>query len=156
MGVGLLSHVEINVSDLERSRAFWGWLLPELGWEPYQSWPTGVSWRLASQYLVFCQVEPRFRLHGPFHRRRVGLNHLAFAVGCEAIVDRVVEQLPLWGTQLLYPERHPHAGGAGYYGAFFEDPDRIKVEVVVQRYDGATERRPGAIPGAVTRCPDAR
>lgn len=31
MGGALLSHMQINVSDLERSRAFWGWLLLELG-----------------------------------------------------------------------------------------------------------------------------
>jgi catechol 2,3-dioxygenase-like lactoylglutathione lyase family enzyme len=36
MGGGL-HHVEINVSDLERSVEFWGWLLHELGCELYEA-----------------------------------------------------------------------------------------------------------------------
>ena len=31
--VGGLQHVEINESDLARSVEFWGWLLPELGYD---------------------------------------------------------------------------------------------------------------------------
>jgi catechol 2,3-dioxygenase-like lactoylglutathione lyase family enzyme len=31
---------------------------------------------------------------------------------------------------ILYQDRHPHAGGENYYAVFFEDPDRIKVELV--------------------------
>jgi catechol 2,3-dioxygenase-like lactoylglutathione lyase family enzyme len=34
--MGGLHHVEINVSNLKRSVEFWGWLLPELGYELYQ------------------------------------------------------------------------------------------------------------------------
>ena len=32
---------------------------------------------------------------------------------------------------VLYKHRHPFAGGDDYYAVFFEDPDRMKVEVVV-------------------------
>jgi hypothetical protein len=34
------------------------------------------------------------------------------------------------GTGILYQDRHPHAGGDDNYAVFFEDPDRIKVELV--------------------------
>ena len=40
----MLSHVEIYVSDLERSARFWDWLLRLLGYEPLQSWAEGRSW----------------------------------------------------------------------------------------------------------------
>jgi catechol 2,3-dioxygenase-like lactoylglutathione lyase family enzyme len=125
----VLSHVELNVGDLERSGAFWGWLLADLGWEPYQAWPRGRSWRLGSTYLVLVEVDPAFRGHG-FHRRRIGLNHLAFEVARRDEVDRLTEALIRRGVPILYRDRHPHAGGPGYDGVFFEDPDRIKVEVV--------------------------
>ena len=32
----MLHHVEIYVSNLSKSVEFWGWLLPELGYEQYQ------------------------------------------------------------------------------------------------------------------------
>lgn len=60
MAAGLLHHVEINVSDLNRSIAFWGWFLEELGYTPFQEWENGTSWKLADTYLVFVQTEERF------------------------------------------------------------------------------------------------
>ncbi|GGB41168.1 hypothetical protein GCM10011409_18370 [Lentibacillus populi] len=60
MPKGLLHHIEIYVSDLARSIEFWGWLLEELGYIPFQNWESGRSWKLGSTYLVFVQVEERF------------------------------------------------------------------------------------------------
>jgi len=48
----MISHVELYVSDLERSAHFWDWLLRLLGYQPFQSWPEGRSWRLNGFYLV--------------------------------------------------------------------------------------------------------
>ena len=125
---GLLHHVELYVSDLARSVVFWGWLLTELGYEPFQSWASGRSWRRGPTYIVLVQAATR-HLTPPYDRRRVGLNHLAFHAGSRAEVDRLRAELARRGVPLLYPERHPHAGGADSYAVFFEDPDRIKIEV---------------------------
>ena len=35
------------------------------------------------------------------------------------------------GMTILYPERHPDKNDSDYYALFFEDPDRIKVELVL-------------------------
>jgi catechol 2,3-dioxygenase-like lactoylglutathione lyase family enzyme len=43
---GVLHHVELWVPDLDRARAEWGWLLGELGYEQYQDWEAGRSWKL--------------------------------------------------------------------------------------------------------------
>ena len=66
-----------------------------------------------------------------FHRRRTGLNHLAFRVGAREDVDRFAAEFlrpreisPLYGGPRDYPEYAP-----GYYAVFFEDPERIKLEV---------------------------
>lgn len=125
---GLLHHVEINVSDLERSSQFWEWLLGELGYERYQSWGQGVSLRFGPTYLVFVQT-PSEHLDPPFHRRRTGLNHIAFHADSKSDVDRITELLRRRGVPILYEDRHPHAGGPDHYAVFFEDPDRIKVEI---------------------------
>ena len=50
--VGGLHHVELWVPDLDRAAASWGWLLGALGYEAFQSWPAGRSWRLGATYVV--------------------------------------------------------------------------------------------------------
>jgi catechol 2,3-dioxygenase-like lactoylglutathione lyase family enzyme len=61
---------------------------------------------------------------------RIGLNHLAFKCKSRALVDLVAKWIKGNGYSLLDEDRPPFAGGTGYYAVFFEDPDRIKLEVV--------------------------
>lgn len=124
---GALHHLEIYVSDLERSITFWGWLLGRLGYEPFQEWDEGMSWLAGDTYLAFVQAPES---GGGFDRRRVGLNHLAFRVGSHREVDELTEALRERGARLLYGDRHPYAGGPHHYAAFFEDPDGLKLELV--------------------------
>jgi catechol 2,3-dioxygenase-like lactoylglutathione lyase family enzyme len=49
----MLHHVEIYVSDLETSRAFYDFLLTKLGYSLYQEWEDGLSFKKAEQYTVF-------------------------------------------------------------------------------------------------------
>src|SRR5262249_12735083 len=49
---GTLHHVEIWVPDLDRAVASWGWLLPALGYAPFQHWTAGRSWRLGYTYVA--------------------------------------------------------------------------------------------------------
>jgi catechol 2,3-dioxygenase-like lactoylglutathione lyase family enzyme len=126
---GALHHVEINVSDLARSCEFWGWFLGELGYEPFQRWDEGASWKLGATYIVFVQTIDRYK-DERYHRRATGLNHIAFHARSKEHVDTVTAELNRRGCTVLYGDRHPHAGGEDHYAVFFEDPDRIKVELV--------------------------
>jgi catechol 2,3-dioxygenase-like lactoylglutathione lyase family enzyme len=128
--MGGLHHVEINVSNLERSVEFWGWLLPELGYELYQEWEEGRSWRRSDTYVVFVQADPRYSNYG-LHRKRPGLNHLAFWAESAEQVEGLPEKLTERGIKVLYTDRAADAIGApSSYSLFFEDPDRLKVEVI--------------------------
>ena len=129
MSKGLLHHVELYVSDLKRTIEFWGWFLEELGYSPFQEWESGRSWKLDDTYLVFVQTEERY-LDIPYNRCRVGLNHLAFHAESRQQVDDLTEQLKAKEISILYIDKHPFAGGEDYYAVYFEDPDRIKVELV--------------------------
>ena len=80
------------------------------------------------------QVEKRF-MDVPYHRSRVGLNHLAFHAESKEQVDWMTDQLKEKGIPILYQDRHPFAGGDSHYAVFFEDPDRIKVELVAPKVD---------------------
>jgi catechol 2,3-dioxygenase-like lactoylglutathione lyase family enzyme len=133
--MGGLHHVEVNVSDLERSIDFWGWLLPELGYELYQQWPEGRSWRRGQTYVVFVQADERYRNYG-LHRKRPGLNHLAFWAESTAQVEALPDQLRARGVKVLYADRAAEAIGApSSTSLFVEDPDRIKVEVISPETD---------------------
>lgn len=129
MPKGVLHHIEINVSDLKKTVHFWRWFLEELGYTQFQKWEGGKSWRLGETYIVFVQTEERF-LDIPYHRRRVGLNHVAFHATSREQVDEVTEKLKVKGVKILYSDKHPYAGGEDCYAVYFEDPDRLKVELV--------------------------
>lgn len=132
---GAIHHIELYVSDLERSKAFWQWLLKDLGYQVYQQWSGGISFQLPPSYIVFVQAEDRF-LDVSFHRCRPGLNHLAFHARSRAHVDHVTEQLQAANLPILYENQHPYAGGDDHYAVYFEDPDRIKVELVAPAKNG--------------------
>jgi len=125
---GKLHHIEIYVKDLSVSKEFWGWLLKELGYKEYQNWEQGVSYILEDTYIVFVQVENKF-LEIPYHRCSAGLNHLAFHGGSKKFVDDITVKLRDKNVEILYQDKHPYAGGKDYYAVYFEDPDRMKVEI---------------------------
>lgn len=126
---GTVHHIEIYVKDLAVTKEFWGWLLGELGYKVSQSWQEGISYALASSYIVFVQAEKK-HLDVPYHRCKAGLNHLAFHGESKAFVDAMTKKLRERNTKILYEDKHPYAGGKDYYAVFFEDPDRMKVEIV--------------------------
>jgi catechol 2,3-dioxygenase-like lactoylglutathione lyase family enzyme len=125
---GSLHHVELWVPDLPRAREQWGWLLGELGYTRFQDWEHGRSWRSGGTYLV---IEQSPALTASDHDRlRPGMNHLAFHAGSRASVDALTTAGPAHGWTLLFPEKHPHAGGKDHYAAYLTNPDGFEVELV--------------------------
>jgi catechol 2,3-dioxygenase-like lactoylglutathione lyase family enzyme len=126
---GGLHHVELWVPDLLRAESEWGWLLGELGYRKEgEDWPSGWSWHLGATYIV---VEQSSDLTAETHdRRRPGLNHLAFHAGDTARVDVLTEQAKGHGWELMFADRHPHAGGPQHYAAFLQNTDGYEVELV--------------------------
>lgn len=130
----MLHHVEIYVSDLERSMAFWTPFLEQLGYEA-DRWSGGMNYVKDDEaYLCFLPA-PEEHIAAGYHRKRVGLNHLAFKGRSRRHVDEIAAWVQEAGHTLLYQDRHPFAGGRNYYAMFCEDPDRIKVEVVAPPED---------------------
>src|SRR5258708_28194296 len=75
---GTIHHIEFWVPDLDRAVASWGWLLDELGYQPFGDWPGGRSWRARSTHILLD--------HSPARTARrpdpapPALNHPAFHV----------------------------------------------------------------------------
>lgn len=125
-----LYHVQVNVGDPDVSLPFYRALLGYLEYRATydEGGVAGFSDGRSDLWLIGT-ASP----HGGagFHRKRTGLNHLAFRVGQRAEVDRFADEFlrargipPLYGTPREFPEYSP-----GYYAVFFEDPDRVKLEV---------------------------
>src|SRR5437660_2401854 len=123
---GSLEHLDISVSDLERSGAFWAAFLKDLGYREFAKSATGWSWTNDESTVFLLQAESGY-LDPPYHRKRVGLNHLAFGVSDRKQVDAMATRLKERNIPLLYGG--PRTGRTTY-AVFFEDPDRIKIEVV--------------------------
>ena len=122
-------HVEIWVSDLAAVEKSWRWLLGELGWEPYQRWLEGRSWRIGDMYLVVEQssaVRPGL----PYDRMRPGLNHLAVHAPDRLTVDKIQQAAIDHGWTPLFADAYPYAGGPGHYAAYLADMAGFDVDVV--------------------------
>jgi catechol 2,3-dioxygenase-like lactoylglutathione lyase family enzyme len=127
-----LGHVGINLSSDGAPFAFWQDLLAFLDFDVI---PDGNHFDASDGHTSLCvQVTKAAHQDPAFHRKRTGLGHIAFKVESPELVDQFVAEFlrprqiaPLYGGPRAYPEYTP-----GYYAVYFEDPDRIKVEVVFE------------------------
>lgn len=122
-----VSHIELNVSDYARSIDFYDAVLLATGWRKLVCAKNHTTYTDGFLKIVLCPTDPKHAAAG-FHRKRTGLNHLALAVETRAEIDRFV-------YEVLIPRDIPTlynspSGDDEYYSVFFEDPDRMKVEIV--------------------------
>lgn len=123
-------HLQLNVSDKNVSFPFYKDLLEYFDYKVISS---GKSWLgLSNSTTDFWLIPAPAKYKTPkFHRKHTGLNHLAFMVSSKAAVDKFTYEFlkprkisTLYYTPKLFPEYT-----SDYYAVFFEDPDRIKLEV---------------------------
>lgn len=126
-----LYHLQVNVRDPARSLPFYKALLGYLEYRTIYDSDAMVGFSGHGTDLWIGAAAPTQAAAG-FHRKRAGLNHLAFRVDRREDVDRFHADFlagrglaALYGTPREFPEYRP-----GYYAVFFEDPDRLKLEVV--------------------------
>jgi catechol-2,3-dioxygenase len=126
-----IGHIGLNLSSSGKAFAFWKDLLKFLGFSLTEDGPHHFDASDGNAYLCINVAE---KGRGKFHRRATGLNHIAFRLASRSRVDQFVKEYleprkikPLYGGAKEYPTYAP-----GYYAVYFEDPDRIKVEVVFE------------------------
>ncbi|MCC6739687.1 MAG: 50S ribosomal protein L11 methyltransferase [Planctomycetia bacterium] len=127
---GAFDYFELNVSNLEESRNFYGRLLPRFGFERGESGDGWMSFTHGEFSVSLRQAEEPYRSSG-FHRKNVGINHVAFAAPSKEAVDVLHEWLIWEGITVLYGG--PMEEGtieAPHYAVYFEDPDRLKLGYV--------------------------
>jgi catechol 2,3-dioxygenase-like lactoylglutathione lyase family enzyme len=124
-----LHHLDLAVSDLSRSLAFYLDLLRPLGAEEAFRYPTYrgseevVYLRLGQQYLGLRPAD------GGEHRYyEVGIEHLAVFVDRREEVDQTYARSLELGARVHFPPQEDR-DEPGYWALFVFDPDGFRVEV---------------------------
>ena len=126
----MIEHVAIWTDDLERLRAFYERYFGGAAGERYENASTGFRsyfLELDGARLELMQM-PTIAERASGDPQRLGLAHIAFALGSEQAVDELTERLRSDGYAIL---DGPRRTGDGYYESVVADPDGNRVELTV-------------------------
>lgn len=129
-----VDHLDLVVSDLERSLAFYRELLEPLGFTTVSE----IEGERGEQVFYLggtggASVSLRERQSKergvPYDRYDLGVHHIAFTAGSRAAVDERANWLSEQGSEIESgPKEYTYT--EGYYAVFFYDPDGLKLEIV--------------------------
>lgn len=127
---GLINHLDLTVSDLAVSCAFYDKVLGEIGYTRSSQYAGEVPcWEHASADSTFSIGLHVATSDAPHDRHSAGLHHLAFHLPSRAEIDEVYAFLLRENVCILdKPAEYDYT--PGYYALFFADPDGIKLELV--------------------------
>lgn len=133
---GLINHLDLTVSDLERSTVFYESLLSHLGYRRSSEYGGEVpNWVVRAGPVSLSIGLHRARASTPHDRYAPGLHHVAFHAASRADVEAAHELVKRIGGVVLDPPAE-YDYTPGYYAVFFADPDGLKLEVVHEpRFD---------------------
>ena len=123
-------HIEIRVSDSKVSFPFYKDFLGYLDYKISFEDKTTLGMTNGTCDVWMIQTEDKYK-GNKYHRKNVGFNHIAFGVYSKDGVDTFVKEFlesknikPLYNSPKEFKEYQD-----GYYAVYFEDPDKIKLEV---------------------------
>ena len=129
-----VDHLDLVVTELDRSLAFYRGLLEPLGFTRASEIEGERGERVvylggtggASVSLRQAKSDAHAT---PYDRYAVGIHHLAFVAASREQVDERAAWLREQGAEIESgPEEYDYT--PGYYAVFFYDPDGIKLEIV--------------------------
>ena len=123
-----LSHIDLSVNHYKKSILFYDQVLLSLGWEKLVSRTDHTIYTDGTLKIIVSPVEEAYKSFG-YHRKRIGLNHIALYAETKESVDDFYREI-LQKNNILTLYREGASGDNNYYSLFFEDPDRIKIELV--------------------------
>jgi glyoxylase I family protein len=129
-GTGV-DHLDLVVSDLDRSLEFYRALLEPLGYFRASEIAGERGERVV--YLGGSGIVPvslrQAQTPGPYDRYRIGIHHIAFEAPSREVVDERLRWVHGQGVEIENdPKEYDYR--PGYYAGFFYDPDGIKVEIL--------------------------
>ena len=120
-----VDHISIRVSDLERSKVFYGGLFSFLGFKVMdESDEDSIGWSNGKTRYWIGQADSQGRKH-KYRIGDVGLHHYAFELRSRKDVDALQRFLEEMGATIVDPAGEYYDD---YYAVFFLDPDGLKLE----------------------------
>ncbi len=130
-----IDHLDLVVTDYDRSLAFYTELLRPLGYVSHSDieGERGERVTYIGRPAGFGELSIRQAQSDahptPYDRYAVGIHHIAFSSPDRATVDERARWLGEQGAEIESgPEERDYT--PGYYAVFFHDPDGIKLEIV--------------------------
>ena len=126
--MGWVHHIDVTVSDLAVSTAFYDRVLKLMGFRRIRDGGEVPLWAGDRTEVGLRQARPEH--NRTLDRYSPGLHHIAFGAPDRAAVDRVYEALLKLGVKILDAPATYEQYSPGYYAVFFADPDGVKLEYV--------------------------
>jgi catechol 2,3-dioxygenase-like lactoylglutathione lyase family enzyme len=138
MAIRGVDHIDLAVSDVDRSLAFYLGMLGPNGlavegrFRTYRGTEDVVYLGFGSEHVPGAQPETRLglrRADGGEHRYfEVGIEHLAFTIDSRSEVDDAYQRCLSMDARIHFPPEE-ESDLPGYYAFFVFDPDGIRIEV---------------------------
>jgi lactoylglutathione lyase len=132
-----IEHIALWTTDLERCKQFYVTYFGALAGARYVNHAKGFESCFLSftdgariEIMKTTTLSPVIIESGA---QRMGLTHLAIAVGSEALVDALTQRLKNDGFPIL---EGPRRTGDGYYESVTVDPDGNRIEITAQVEEG--------------------
>ena len=126
-----LEHLSINVSNPKISYPFYRDLFKYFEYKIIRDDEDRLAVRKRGTSDFWIKATEEKYIPNKFHRKNTGINHFAFHVSSKEEVNRFYNEFlkprninTLYNSPKPFPEYEPD-----YYAVFFEDPNRIKLEV---------------------------
>jgi catechol 2,3-dioxygenase-like lactoylglutathione lyase family enzyme len=119
-----IDHISLRVSDYKKSKAFYGKLMPFLGFDVLDEFPDTMGWTNGDTRLWIGQADAEGRKH-KYRFGDVGFHHYAFELESRKDVDALQAFLKKLGAKIVDPAGEYYDD---YYAVFFLDPDGMKLE----------------------------
>ncbi|MDE2421020.1 MAG: VOC family protein [Gammaproteobacteria bacterium] len=121
-----IAHIQLTVSDMERSIPFYEKLLHSMEMVTLINSPQYFYCIGGRTGVAIAPIDPVFK-DEVFNQKRVGLHHLCFRARSREDVDAIYQTaLELNAKIIRAPEENSWA--PGYYSVLFEDLDGIRIE----------------------------
>jgi catechol 2,3-dioxygenase-like lactoylglutathione lyase family enzyme len=121
-----IAHIQLSVSDMERSIPFYEKLLHSLEMVTLVKNAQFLYCIGGRTGVAIAPVAPELREQA-FNQRRAGLHHLCFRARSREDVDAIYQTALELSARIIRAPRED-VWAPGYYSVLFEDPDGIRIE----------------------------